>query len=104
MTVNWVLEMLMCIPCNMTTASFCRVCIEVKLFIPLGNTGLKSKDKAISEKVGEFRKQEEFEDKKILSKKGEKSLLGQLSGDVCQERKIAVTETESSDVTKSGFR
>ena len=56
---------------------------------------MKSKDKAISEKVGEFRKQEEFEDKKTLSKKGEKSLLGQLSGDVCQERKIAVTETES---------
>lgn len=84
----------MCIPCNVTTACFCRVCVEVKLFIPLGNAGLKSKDKAISEK-GEFRKQEEFEDKKTLSKKWEKSLLGQLSEDVCQERKIAVTEIES---------
>lgn len=71
------------------------MCTEVKLFIPLGNAGLKSKDKAISEKVGEFRKQEEFEDKKTLSKKWEKSLLGQLSEDVCQGRKIAVTEIES---------
>lgn len=54
--------MLMCMPCNMTTACFCRVCREVKLFIPLGNTGLKSKEKAILEKVGEFRKQEESEE------------------------------------------
>lgn len=34
---------------------------------------MKSKKKAILEKLGEFRKQEEFEDKKTLSKK-EKSL------------------------------
>lgn len=55
--------------------------------IPVGNAGLKSKEKAISEKLGEFRKQEKFEDKKTLSKR--KTSLGQLSGDVCQERKTS---------------
>lgn len=48
---------------------------------------MKSKEKAILEKLGEFRKQEKFEDKKTLSKR--KTSLGQLSGDVCQERKTS---------------
>lgn len=66
----------------------------------MGNTGLKSKEKAILEKLGEFRKQEEFEDKTTLSKKGEKSLpwtivWGCAPGKKDKCKKIAVTETES---------
>lgn len=69
------------------------------LLSPLGNTGLKSKEKVILEKLGEFRKQEEFEDKKIQSKK-EKSLSwttvrGCVPGKKDKCRKIAVTEIES---------
>lgn len=62
--------------------------------IPSGNAGLKGK-----EKLEEFRKQE-FEDKKTLSKKEEKSLSWTIvwvcvpgKKDKC--RKIAVTEIES---------
>ena len=60
---------------------------------------MKSKEKAILEKLGEFRKQEEFEDKKTLSKK-EKSLSwtvvwGCVPGKKDKSRKIAVTEIES---------
>lgn len=58
---------------------------------------MRRKEKAILEKLGEFRKQEEFEDKKILSKKGKASLVHLR---ICarkerQVRKIAITEIES---------
>jgi hypothetical protein len=55
--------------------------------ISLGNGGSNSKQKTTLEKIIVFRKQEEFEDKKILSKR--KASLGHLSRDVCQERKTS---------------
>lgn len=70
---------------------------------------MKSKEKAILEKLGEFRKQEEFEDKKTLSTKEEKSLPWTkvwvcVPGKKDKCRKIALTEIESQDIIKSGFR
>lgn len=61
---------------------------------------MKSKDKAISEKVGEFRKQEEFEDKKTLSKKGEKSLLDNCLG-MCARKERLLLPRQSPETLPS---
>lgn len=83
--MNWVL--LMCIPCNMTTVCFCRVCKEVKLCYSFGECRFEGQREGYLGKLEEFRKQE-FEDKKTLSKKEEKSLPW-TTGYVCQERKTS---------------
>lgn len=58
MEVNRVLEMLMCMLCNMITARFCRVCKEVKFYYFFGEWRFNSKEKAVLEKPGDLRKQE----------------------------------------------
>lgn len=108
MKVNWVLEMLMCIPCNITTVCFCWVCKEVKLCYSFGECRFEEQREGYFRKLRKLRNQEEFENKKTLRKK-KKASLGQLSGYVCQGkkdkcRKTAVTEIVSWDITKSGFR
>lgn len=83
----------------MTTVCFCSVCKEVKLCYSFRECRFKEQREGYFEKPEEFGKQE-FEDKKTLSKKEEKSLPWTnvwvcVPGKKDKCGKIAVTEIES---------
>lgn len=89
----------MCLPCNMTTVCFCRVCKEVKLCYSFGECRFEEHREGYFRETRRIQKTRGIRRHKTLSKK-EKSLSwttvwGCVPGKKDKCRKIAVTEKQS---------